>query len=147
MLAHLLFCRGPGALLTSSFEIPCSIFDIHSMSILCLESRVLISVKIGKNSARNQSKTLIPQSKNQIFWKFLTALLTSSYENPESRIEDYFRIKSAGSSNYRGATFLASGNKKTNSKLVLSEVEWILNKYWKSSIINRKIGVKTSKII
>ncbi len=34
-----------------------------------------------------------------------------------------------------------------NSKLVLSEVEWILNKYRKSSIINRKIGVKTSKII
>ena len=57
----------PGALLTSSFEIPCSIFDIHSMSILCLESRVLISVKIGKNSARNQSKALIPKSKNQIF--------------------------------------------------------------------------------
>ena len=34
MLAYLLFCRGSGALLTSSFEIPCSIFDIHSMSIL-----------------------------------------------------------------------------------------------------------------
>ncbi len=56
--------QGAGALLTSSFEIPCSIFDIHSMSILCLESRVLISVKIGKNSARNQSKALIPKHKN-----------------------------------------------------------------------------------
>ncbi len=129
----------------------------------------------------------------------------SSYENPESPIVDFFRIKCAGSSNYRGsvfllpeftpsvcllaflvypslspgvltrlfcrgvcayllwslsprtttlaynrgpgATFFASGNKKLNSKLVLSEVEWILNKYKKSSIVNRKIGVKTSKII
>ncbi len=81
-------------------------------------------------------------------------MLTSSYENPESRFEDFFRIKSAGSSNYRrsvfllpeftrvyprvylhgssagecvltcfsaGRYFLASGKKKTNSKLVLSE--------------------------
>ncbi len=71
--------------------------------------------------AKNQSKTLIPQNKYQIFQIFLTALLTSSYENHESRIEDFFRIKSAGSSNYRGTTFFASGNKKTNTKLVLSE--------------------------
>ncbi len=39
-----------------------------------------------------------------------------SYENPESRIEDYFRIKSAGSSNYRGATFFASGKKALSVK-------------------------------
>jgi hypothetical protein len=31
----------------------------------------------------------------------------------------YFRIKSAGSSNYRGSTFFASGKKMPNSKLVL----------------------------
>ncbi len=31
--------------------------------------------------------------------------MTSSYSIPETRIEDFFRIKSAGSSNYRGACF------------------------------------------
>ncbi len=71
-------------------------------------------VKIGKISTFFQSKTLIPSSKNQIFQKFLTVLLTSSYETLKLRIEDFFRIKSAGSSNYRGATFFASGNKKIN---------------------------------
>jgi len=41
------------------------------------------------------------------FYKiFLTALPASSYENPESPIEDFFHIKSAGSSNYRGSVFL-----------------------------------------
>ncbi len=83
--AFLLFCRGSGALLTSSFEIPCSTFDIHSMSILCLESRVLISVKIGKNSARNQPKARIPSSKNQIFQKFFNCL--AGIELRESRIK------------------------------------------------------------
>ncbi|GAI46983.1 unnamed protein product, partial [marine sediment metagenome] len=39
------------------------------------------------------------------------------YENPESRIEDFFRIKNAGSSNYRGSVFLPSGNKKTNNHI------------------------------
>ncbi len=65
-------------------------------------------VKIGKNSARNQPKALIPQSKNQIFHKFLTYFPKTSYENPELILEDFFRIKSAGSSNYRGLPFFAS---------------------------------------
>jgi len=39
---------------------------------------------------------------------FLTALLTSSYDNLESRIEDFFRIKYAATSNYRGHLFFAS---------------------------------------
>ena len=42
---------------------------------------------------------------------------TSSYENPESEIEDFFRIKSAGSSNYRGTAFFAFIKKSiANSK-------------------------------
>ncbi len=32
--------------------------------------------------------------------------MASSYENPEPIFEDFFRIKSAGSSNYRGSVFL-----------------------------------------
>ncbi len=39
---------------------------------------------------------------------------------------------------------------QTQSKPVLSAVEWVewfLNKYKKSSIVNHKLGVKTSKII
>jgi len=42
--------------------------------------------------------------------------LRSSYENHESIFEDFFRIKIAGSSNYRGATFFASGKKQPNTK-------------------------------
>ena len=32
--------------------------------------------------------------------------MASSYENPKSIFEDFFRIKYAGSSNYRGSVFL-----------------------------------------
>jgi hypothetical protein len=46
---------------------------------------VLISVKIGKNSARNQSKALIPQSKNKIFQRFLTHFPKKSYERRATR--------------------------------------------------------------
>jgi len=69
-----------------------------------------------KSVVNFQSKTMVPQGKNKFFKKFLTYLHTSSYENIEPRIEDFFRIKSAGSSNYRGAAFFASGNKKPNTK-------------------------------
>jgi len=60
---------------------------------------------MGKILAKNQPKARVPSNKNQNFQNFLTYFPTSSYENPESRIEDFFRIKSAGSSNYRGASF------------------------------------------
>ena len=60
-------------------------FSIKYRVNLCLESRVLISVKIGKNSARNQPKTLIPKHKNQIFQKFLTHFLKTSYEQRATR--------------------------------------------------------------
>ena len=53
-----------------------------------------------------QSKTLIPKNKNQIFQKFLTYFPKSTYDNLESIFEYFFRIKSAGSSNYRGSVFL-----------------------------------------
>jgi len=82
---------------------------------------VVFCVNIGKISAIFQPKARVPQTKNHNFQKFLTYLPKSSYENPESPIVDFFRIKSAGSSNYRGATFFASGKKQPNSKLVLSE--------------------------
>ena len=46
---------------------------------------VVFCVKIGKNSARNQSKTLILQSKNQIFQKFLSSFAKTSYERRATR--------------------------------------------------------------
>jgi len=46
---------------------------------------VVFCVKIGKNSARNQSKTLIPQNKNQIFQKFLSSFPKTSYERRATR--------------------------------------------------------------
>jgi len=67
-----------------------------------------LSVQAGVGTMKNQSKTLIPQSKNQIFQKFLTYFPKSSYENHEPVFENFFRIKNAGSSNYRGAAFFAS---------------------------------------
>ncbi len=88
--AYLLFCRGSGAGGSPHFIIRNSLFDIHYMStcaqgILCLESRVLISVKIGKNSVKNQSKTLIPKHKNQIFQIFLSSFPKTSYERRATR--------------------------------------------------------------
>ncbi len=64
MLAHLTFCRG---WLKKSVK------------------SVVSCVKIGKNSARNQSKALIPQSKNQIFQKFLSSFTKTSYERRATR--------------------------------------------------------------
>ena len=46
---------------------------------------------------RSQLKTKIKFFKN-----FLTPFILSSYENPASKIEYYFRSKYAHSSNYRG---------------------------------------------
>ncbi len=45
------------------------------------------------------------RAKIKFFKKILTYFPTSSYENNKSKIELFFRIKSAGSSNYRGAAF------------------------------------------
>jgi len=42
-------------------------------------------VKIGKILVKNQSKTLIPQNKNQIFYKFLTYFPKSSYDRRATR--------------------------------------------------------------
>ena len=88
-------------------------------SVLHLESYLLF--KQVKYPRFFNQKRGYPRAKIRIFEIFLTTLLTLSYENLESPIEDFFRIKSAGTSNYRGATFFASGNKKTISKLVFSE--------------------------
>ena len=105
---------------------------------LCPRYQWNLWFKIGKKSSDFQSKTLIPQNKNQNFQKFLTCFTKSSYENHEPIFEIFFRIKSAGSSNYRGsvfllpeftpsvcllvclpgATFFASGQKMPNSKIV-----------------------------
>ena len=74
--------------------------------VFCLKSCVLVPVKIGRISTIFHSKARVPSNKNQIFQKFLTYFPKSSYSIHESRIEDFFRIKSAGSSNYRGSVFL-----------------------------------------
>jgi len=75
-------------------------------------------LKLGKNSPSFQSKTLIPQNKNQIFQNFLTYFTKTIYENHESIFDDFFRIKSADSSNYRGVTF--SPPAKRSQILILS---------------------------
>jgi len=78
---------------------------------------VVFCVNMGKISVNFQPKAQVPQTKNKIFQKFLTTLLKLSYDNNESKIEDFFRIKSAGSSNYRGAAFFAFIRKSiSNSK-------------------------------
>jgi len=46
---------------------------------------VIRGVKIGKILVKNQPKTLIPQSKNQIFQKFLTHFPKTSYEQRATR--------------------------------------------------------------
>jgi len=65
------------------------------------------------------------RAKIKISKKFLTYFLKSSYENHESIFEYFFRIKSAGSSNYRGATFSPPAKNMPNTKIVLSESKWI----------------------
>ncbi len=86
------------------FSILIDKISAFSASIKSAKS-VVFCVKIGKISAIFQSKTLIPQNKNEIFKKFLTYFPKSSYENHKSIFEDFFRIKHAGSSNYRGDCF------------------------------------------
>ncbi len=83
--------------LRSLFNIPCSVFDIPFLSVLCLQSFVLCLALIF-----NQKRWYL-RAKIEIFKKILTPLPTSSYENPESPIVVIFRIKRAGSSNYRGS--------------------------------------------
>jgi len=50
-------------------------------------------VKIGKILTKNQSKTLIPQNKNQNFQKILTTLLTSTYKRRATRNGYIFQSK------------------------------------------------------
>jgi hypothetical protein len=74
-------------------------------------SSFVVPIFSGRRMDEHQESSIFDQkrgylrAKIKFFKNFLTALTASSYENPESRIEDFFRIKSAGSSNYRGATF------------------------------------------
>jgi len=88
---------------------------------------VVSCVKIGKNSARNQSKALIPQSKNQNFQKFLSSFPKTSYERRETRNGYIFASKAQVALiiealaleftlDVSSLAFLsgASGNKKTN---------------------------------
>jgi hypothetical protein len=57
------------------------------------------------NQKRSYLKAKIGKLEN-----FFTAFLTSSYEYRESRIEDFFRIKCAGTSKYeRSNLYLACG--------------------------------------
>jgi hypothetical protein len=82
-----------------------------------------LTVKIGKNFSQFSIKNDDTSEQNLKFLKNFNLL--SQIELQESRIDiqGFFGIKSAGSSNYRGATFFASGKKKPKSKLVLSGVE------------------------
>jgi hypothetical protein len=58
---------------------------------------------------RNQSKAQQAKSKNPFFSKILTPFFASSYENQESRIKNFFRLKRAGSP-YYGMPKLRSRN-------------------------------------
>jgi hypothetical protein len=62
-----------------------SVFSVLSVAPKIRVIREIRGVKIGKNSARNQSKALIPKSKNQIFQKFLTHFPRTSYERRATR--------------------------------------------------------------
>ena len=65
-------------------------------------------------------------TKIEIFKKFLTAFITSSYEIRASRIKDFFRIKYADSSNSRGPCFSPPGRKAVKF-CHLSSVVWLLS--------------------
>ncbi len=67
---------------------------------------VVFCVKIGKNSPRNQPKTLIPQGKNKKKQNFFIAYSVTSYSDYVVVGKDFFRIKRAATSNYRGSVFL-----------------------------------------
>ena len=74
--AHLTRSRGMLAHLTFEFTL--------GVCLLAFLPGVGGGVKIGKNSARNQPKALIPSSKNQIFQRFFNCL--AGIELRESRI-------------------------------------------------------------
>ena len=89
--------------LRSLFNIPClsrccqSGFSIRYSLLVRPLSSVLCLALIF-----NQKRWYL-RAKIKIFKKILTPLPTSSYENPKSPIVVIFRIKRAGSSNYRGS--------------------------------------------
>ena len=67
---------------------------------------VVFCVKIGNIFRQFSIKNAdTSEQKNKIFKYSLTYFPKSSYENNESIFEDFFHIKSAGSSNYRGSVF------------------------------------------
>ena len=76
-------------------------------------------VKIGKNSPSFQSKTLIPQNKNQKFFKILTYCPKSSYERRATGNGYIFATKVHVALIIEAYLFFASGQKKPNYKLVL----------------------------
>ena len=79
----------------------------------------------------NQKRRYL-KAKIKFFKKILTYFPTSSYENHKLPIVAFFRIKSAGSSNYRACPelsrrrrcFLASGQKPANNQYRRSAVFW-----------------------
>ena len=64
------------------------------------------AVKIGKILMKNQSKTLIPQNKNQNYQKIFNLLSQIELRATSDKKRLNFRNKRAGSSNYRGSVFL-----------------------------------------
>ena len=58
---------------------------------------------------KNQSKTQVVAHKNPFFQIFLTALLKTSYEHRELRIEDFFQ-PNAQARPTKGNVFFRSGN-------------------------------------
>ncbi len=57
----------------------------------------------GRGWQKINQKHWYLNTKIRNFEIFLTTLPASSYKNHESKIEDFFRIKSAATSNYRGS--------------------------------------------
>jgi len=76
--------EGSGFAITSCLLFSNVAFSLVSF-VLSLASWVLLSVKIGKNPHDFQSKTLIPQNKNQNFQKIFNLL--SQIELRESQID------------------------------------------------------------
>jgi len=69
---------------------------------------------------KNQSNLRVVVDKNRKIEKIFTPFLTSIYENQESRIEHYFRLKRACSPNYRGTSFFAPGQQAQISELPIT---------------------------
>ncbi len=95
---------------------PCALGNRYPWSLSWAKSNGSVALRWVKFSVSFQPKTLIPQSKNQIFQIFFNSLSQNELRATSDEKRLYFRIKCAATSNYRGSVFLPSGKKQPNTK-------------------------------